>query len=159
MKNLEVTTMTAPMRSADQARSVQFQDGTDVQRSALAKLITRVRLAAMQGDVSAQVGIGAMCYVGLGGKKDYSEAVKWFRLAASQDNANAQFNLGLAYANGYGVRRNYVLAHMWFDLVSASGNVDGAKHRDMVAAKMTPRQIAEAQRLARENQRVISKAK
>jgi hypothetical protein len=41
---------------------------------------------------------------------------------------------------------------MWFNLAGTSGAVDAVKFRDLVAAKMTPQQIAEAQRLALECQ-------
>ena len=58
------------------------------------------------------------------------------------------------YANGRGVPRDYVAAHMWFNLAGAQSSGDQrdevAKARDGVEAKMTPEQIAEAQRLARE---------
>ena len=59
------------------------------------------------------------------------------------------------YADGKGVSQDYSLAHMWFNL-AASAELDDAsremaiKNRDVVAAKMTPAQIAEAQRMARE---------
>jgi uncharacterized protein len=39
---------------------------------------------------------------------------------------------------------------MWFNLAAARGNRDAEKDRDMIAAQMTPAQIAEAQKLARE---------
>lgn len=58
------------------------------------------------------------------------------------------------YASGRGVPQNYI-AHMWYNL-AASRAMDTAIHdiavinRDGVAAKMTPDQIAEAQRLASE---------
>ena len=39
---------------------------------------------------------------------------------------------------------------MWFNLSAAQGDADATKNRDIVAAKMTPAQIAEAQKLARE---------
>jgi len=39
---------------------------------------------------------------------------------------------------------------LWFNLAGGSGNRGGLKNRDLVAHKMTPDQIAEAQRLARE---------
>jgi hypothetical protein len=39
---------------------------------------------------------------------------------------------------------------MWFNLAGASGDTNGVKYRDAVAAKMTPQQIAEAQKMARE---------
>jgi hypothetical protein len=39
---------------------------------------------------------------------------------------------------------------MWFDLAAAAGDKDASISRDIVARKMTPAHIAEAQRLARE---------
>ena len=116
-----------------------------------------LRLAAEKGQASAQNNLGWCYQNGKGVTKDYAQAVKWFRLAADQGLPDAQNNLGVRYDNGRGVTRDYVQAHKWFDL-AASGfpgsdkeNRDRAmKNRDIVAAKMTPAQIAEAQRLARE---------
>jgi hypothetical protein len=39
---------------------------------------------------------------------------------------------------------------MWFDLAAAQGLDAAAKNRDQLVSTMTPAQIAEAQRLARE---------
>jgi hypothetical protein len=41
---------------------------------------------------------------------------------------------------------------MWFDLAAAEGNVRAVLARDLVAAKMTPLRVAEAQELARAKQ-------
>ncbi len=92
---------------------------------------------------------------GQGIPQNYTEAVKWFRLAAEQGNASAQFNLGSMYHDGRGrVLRNYVQAHKWVNLaVSRATGDDQEKYadaRERIAARMTPQQIAEAQRLARE---------
>jgi len=38
---------------------------------------------------------------------------------------------------------------MWINLSAANGYVDGPYYRDEIAERMTPAQIAEAQRLAR----------
>jgi hypothetical protein len=54
------------------------------------------------------------------------------------------------YANGHGVPQDYVTAHMWFSLSAAQDDGDAAKNRDVIAQRMTPAQIAEAQKLARE---------
>ena len=54
------------------------------------------------------------------------------------------------YALGLGVPQDYVHAHMWISLAAAQGDADAVNNRDIVAAKMTPDQIAEAQKLARE---------
>ena len=56
------------------------------------------------------------------------------------------------YAQGVGVPQDHVLAHMWFNLSAAQGDdpQQAGKYRDSMAGKMTPDQLAEAQRLARE---------
>ncbi len=46
--------------------------------------------------------------------------------------------------------QDYVQAHMWYSLAAAQGEKEASKGRDILAEKMTPAQIAEAQKLARE---------
>jgi TPR repeat protein len=87
---------------------------------------------------------------GRGVAQDDVEAAKWYRLAANQGHAQAQFNRGVAYDNGRGVVQDEVLAHLWFNLSVAQGNQEAAKNRDIVARRMTPAQLAQAQKLARE---------
>jgi len=58
--------------------------------------------------------------------------------------------LGWMYHNGFGVMQDYVQAHMWYSLTAARGEKGASKWRDLLAEQMTPAQIAEAQRLARE---------
>jgi uncharacterized protein len=84
---------------------------------------------------------------GDGAPKNDVEAVKWFRRAAEQGLANAQGMLGIMYAKAEGVPRNYVLAYMWLDL-AAKGRQGAAQFRDAVAERMSPGDIARAQRLA-----------
>ena len=111
---------------------------------------------AYQGDPDAQSNLGAMYANGWGVPQDYAQAVVWYRQAGERGNAGAQRNLGLMYEHGQGVPQDYVSAHMWLNLAAASRATDpavrdqAAKERDMLAAKMTPAQIAEAQRLANE---------
>ena len=83
-------------------------------------------------------------------KGDYPTALRLLRPIADQGDAFAQYNLGLMYANGQGVPQDYIQAHMWFNLATAQNDANAAKNRDIVAAKMAPAQIAEAQKLARE---------
>ena len=107
-------------------------------------------LAAAQGLADAQTNLG-LCYSkGEGVVQDYAEALRWYKLAAAQGNLTGQFNLGASYAKGEGVPTNYIRAHMWFNLAAARGDADSAKNRDIAAAKMTARQIEQAQRMARE---------
>ena len=71
------------------------------------------------------------------------------RKAAEQGNADAQWGLGEKYENGEGVPQDYAQAFVWYRK-AADQNDLYVKDRDALAAKMTPAQIAEAQRLARE---------
>ncbi len=58
------------------------------------------RLAAYEGDSSAQNSL-AECYcTGIGVEKDTKEAVLWYRLAAGQGNLSAQKSLGDYYQGG-----------------------------------------------------------
>jgi TPR repeat protein len=81
--------------------------------------------------------------------QDFTAAVSWYRAAAEQGFSDAQFNLGLMYRGGKGVPQDYVTADMWFNL-AATGNQDALQERELVERLMTPAQIAEAQKLARE---------
>ena len=115
-----------------------------------AEAVKWVSLAADQGYAEAQNNLG-WCYEnGVGVPKDYAEAVKWYRLAADQGNSNAQNNLGLCYDRNQGVPRDDVLAYMWFNLAGASGSETGYNNRESISKRMTPEQIAEAQKLSRE---------
>jgi TPR repeat protein len=98
-----------------------------------------------------------MYYTGEGVPQDYAEAIKWYRKAAEQGDARAQFNLGNMFRTGKGVPQDYVEAHRWLNLAAANYPASekekrdrAASNRDNVAAKMTPAQIAKAQKLARE---------
>lgn len=108
------------------------------------------RSLAEQGDAKAQFTIGLMYVNGQGVQRNDAEALRWYRLAADRDDARAQFNLGIMYRNGQGVPQDYVRAFMWFTLSAARGNQSAINNRDIVAQRMTPAQIAEAQKLASE---------
>jgi TPR repeat protein len=109
------------------------------------------RLAADQGYAEAQVNLGITYYNGGQGiPRDYAEAARWFDLAADQGNAYAQNNLGLMYAQGQGVRQDIVRADVWFNLSAMQGHQDAVRNREIAERRMTPAQIADAQKLARD---------
>ena len=72
------------------------------------------------------------------------------RVKAEQGDSVAQFNLGLMYIQTKGVIQDFVMAHMYFNIAAVSGYKDAIKNRGLVEVLMTPSQIAEAQKLARE---------
>ena len=115
------------------------------------------RLAAEQGVAAAQLHLGDMYDNGRGVPQDYAAAARWYRLAAEQGFAHAQINLGILLGNGHGVPQDHVQAHMWFNLAASRFTAsqwvsrgEAVKNRDITASLMTPAQIAEAQKRARE---------
>jgi hypothetical protein len=128
--------------------------------------IDALRARAEAGDAEAQYSLGVNYTWDFDGitsangeavpdvPVDDVEAARWFRLAADQGHVRAQTNLANRYENGRGVPQDYVQAHMWYNLVASrrtGGFSDSAvEARDKVGRRITPTQIAEAQRLATE---------
>jgi TPR repeat protein len=113
------------------------------------------RRAAVSGNALAQSTLGDMYYYGRDVPQDFAMAASWWRLAADQGVALAQLNLSVLYANGDGVEQDYVKSHMYANLAAAQlppgdDHAIASKNRDIIAKAMTPAQLAEAQRLARE---------
>ena len=106
--------------------------------------------SAAQGRADAQVNLGILYDYGRGVPQDFKKAVYWYRLSANQGNDLAQRQLGLLYERGDGVQQDYVEAYMRYSLGAANGATRGATLRDALAKQMTPDQIAEAHKRARE---------
>lgn len=121
-----------------------------------AKAVNWYRRAAEQGHAGAQYELGDVYHHGEGVLQDYAEAAKWYRKAAEQGHADAQYNLGVLCCRAQGVPPDYVQAHMWMDLAASAATGDDrntySSGRDAVDDKMTPQQIAEAQRLRRDRE-------
>ena len=108
------------------------------------------RSLAEQGKASAQHQLAKMYENGEGVPKSQAEAAKWYRLAAQQGHAGAQLYLGEMYLAGEGVPRDYLQAYVWFSLSAAAGQGAFAfQGRDRAADKLSPAQIAEAERRVR----------
>lgn len=107
--------------------------------------LTTLRKIAEQGNKDAQYKLGQV-YVQ---KKNDQQAVRWWRRAAEQGHPTAQAALGASYLRGEGTIKDPVQAHMWLNLASVQEPA-WAVLRDLVADDLTPAQIQEAQRLARE---------
>lgn len=71
--------------------------------------------------------------------------------AASQGEISAYFDLGVAFSTGsHGAWCDLVEAHKWFNLAAAKGHEEAAGCRADISEEMTAREIAEAQRRARQ---------
>jgi TPR repeat protein len=87
--------------------------------------------------------------------QDYATASRLLPPLAEQGNANALSNLGVMYSQGVAVPQDYVEAHKWANLAASRQTEEERRNqaiinRDFVANKMTPGQIAEAQKLAKQ---------
>lgn len=108
------------------------------------------RPLAEGGSAAAQYNLGLLYYDGHGVPQDYSEAVMWFKRAADQDYTEAQHDLGAMYGVGKGVKRDYVEAYKWMNICAAKGNSGCVTQRELLAKKLKPAQITQAQRLSTE---------
>ncbi len=109
------------------------------------------RKAAEQGHANAQFNLASLHYA----RKEYAPAASWYRRSAEQGNALAQIRLARLYAEGLGLARDPVQAFKWFAIAIVRGSdsyarANATKGRDDIATKMSPAQVAEAERLARD---------
>ena len=116
--------------------------------------LANMRTQAEAGDPLAQYDLAAVYHEGLGVSRDGVEAAKWYERAAEQGLILAQVGLGSLFAEGRSLPPDNLSAYMWLSLAAArsGGEVRNrvVERRDAVAAEMTPGQLAEAQRRARE---------
>ena len=137
--------MLAPPAWADYQAGVDAYERGDYQSA-----LKEWRPLANQGLAVTQNNLGWMYDQGEGVAQDYTEAMKWYRLAADQGLAAAQNNLGAMYINGEGVRRNYVQGYMWLSLAAKQGYKRAVSSQGDLEREMTPGELAEAERFARE---------
>ena len=148
MYSLLTTIAVAVLSIAVIGPPVQAQEQPSAQE--LADLHAR----ADAGEATAQHDLGFLYSDGLGVPQDHVEAARWYRRAAEQGHPTAQRGLGLMYSDGLGVPQDYVEAHIWLNL--AGSKLTGESREKAVAARddlaklMTPAELRDAQRRARE---------
>jgi len=71
--------------------------------------------------------------------------------AAAAGETDAYYDLGVIFSTGsHGVAADLIEAHKWFNLAAATGHEAAAWCRADISDEMSAREIAEAQRRARE---------
>ncbi|MGE5247598.1 MAG: tetratricopeptide repeat protein [Verrucomicrobiota bacterium] len=132
---------------------MMYRKGRGVPRD-YEKAVQWLNRAAAQGDAVAEYQLGKMHGSGYGVPQDYAAAFRWFHRSAEKGYSRAQYRVGMMYKLGRGVPKNNVFAYMWLSLVVSRpydwGSRKASLARDAVAADMTPDEVAEARRLARE---------
>ena len=106
-------------------------------------LVAAVCVAQPADSASLEAGLRAY------DRQDYRAAHSLLEPYAQAGESEAQLTLGRLFAKGDGVLQDYVQAHRWFNLAASGGLRRARIERDAIAEKMTPRQIARAQTLAR----------
>ena len=140
-----------------------YYDGLGVTQDK-AEALKWTEKAAAQGIPEAQMMVGLSYWLGMDVKMDETNGVKWFKKAAEQGEPGGFFYLGAAYYLGKGVGQNYVESYKWTLLFKESGSsVIPSDTADVdykladLKGKMTPEQIEEAKRLAKEEKAQIFK--
>jgi TPR repeat protein len=89
---------------------------------------------ATEADISAADMLVASCFA-----------------AAAQGDIGAYYDLGVAFSTGsHGVECDLIEAHKWFNLAAVAGHEEAQMCRADISEEMTAREIAEAQRRARQ---------
>jgi localization factor PodJL len=98
-----------------------------------------LRLAAAQGDASAQFEVASRLAEGKGTDQDLKEAALWYHRAAANGFAMAQFRLGTLYERGLGVKADPKRAQVWYERAAALGNVKSMHNLAVLAASRSPK--------------------
>ena len=118
-----------------------------------------LRKAAERGNADGQVHLGMMYVDGRGVGQDFVSAAEWFTRAARQDHSIGQIHLGMLNAEGIGGPPNLIEALKWFAIVSRKADQQADQARQFGSAiveRMTPDDIATAQRRAKEWRRSLT---
>jgi len=115
------------------------------------------RLAAAQGDASAENNLGVMNELGMGMPIDAKAAVDWFRKSAEQGYAKGESNYGRIYADGVGgVATDPAKAYAWMSMSAAQGEVTAENFLTEYTAGLKPAELLEGNRLIKEYEAEIA---
>ena len=146
-------------RAADQGLAeAQFESGHVLRQRGwvprnAAEAADWYRKAAEQALPEAESELGNCYLEGNGVPKDIPEGIKWTRRAANAGIRAGPKHPRPVLHQGQGVPKDYVQAYKWFNLAAAKGGQRADDARINLASAeryLTPEQVAEAQRLARE---------
>jgi TPR repeat protein len=130
---------------------IAYLDGEGVAKDEV-QAFSWIRKSADQGRLEWQYLLGVMHFKGQGTAKNNVEAVRWFMRAAECGLSAAQHSIGALYYEGIGVPKDDVISYKWLLLAAAQGNETSKGYAKMLEGVLTPNQLAEGQRMAREFQ-------
>jgi TPR repeat protein len=110
--------------------------------------------AAQNGSDAAEFEVAEAYSSGMGVLQDKQEAFVWYQSAANGGSKPAQIKLARFYLQRVNSPENSpenrIAAHVWLNLAAAQGYEEAAKLRSGLIRKMSPKEISEAQRQAKD---------
>ena len=96
-----------------------------------------LRLAAANGDASAQFEVGARLAEGKGTDQNFKDAAKWYQRSAAQGFAQAQYRLGTLYERGLGLKAEQARAEDWYKRAADQGNTKAMHNLAVLSANQS----------------------
>lgn len=93
-----------------------------------------LRLAAANGDPSAEFEVAVRLAEGKGTAQQLEEAVHWYQRAAARGFAQAQYRLGTHLERGLGVPKDIARARIWYQRAAEKGNVKAMHNLAVLSA-------------------------
>lgn len=130
---------TADPAAQSQSGTTSVEKNTMGKRSALDMPPVTVgplslRLAAANGDPSAEFEVGARLAEGKGTQQNFEEAAKWYQRSADQGFVQSQYRLGTFYERGLGVKTDPAKAEDWYQRAAEQGNVKAMHNLAVLSA-------------------------
>lgn len=93
-----------------------------------------LRLAAANGDPSAEFEVGARLAEGKGTNQNFKEALRWYQKSANQGFAQAQYRVGTLFERGLGVKADAARARVWYRRAAEQGSVKAMHNLAVLSA-------------------------
>lgn len=93
-----------------------------------------LRLAAANGDPSAEFEVGARLAEGKGTEQNFKEAAKWYQRSAAKGFVQAQYRIGTLYERGLGLKADEDRAKDWYRRAAEQGNVKSMHNLAVLSA-------------------------
>lgn len=123
---------TAPSKTSASQTNASKSSPLDMPPATVGPL--SLRLAAANGDPSAQFEVGARLAEGKGTTQSFQDAAKWYQRSADQGFAQSQYRLGTLYERGLGLKPDAAQAAVWYQRAAAQGNIKAMHNLAVLSA-------------------------
>ena len=132
-----------PVAAYEEGLKLYQSDDTTRDYAQAAKLFQQ---AADAGHANAQYCLAVLYAKGQGVPKDSAAALKWYRESALNGCVGAAMALGDLFSDGIKVEPDSLSAFVWYSVAAAHGHKVAPTLRDSQKRKLTPKQVAEAEK-------------